>query len=261
MATFFYKNSKGKRVCRCTSIINLLGYNKNFLMRWALEKGDKAKTIQKDACDIGTFIHELIEAFIKNKDYNEMLKSAPFEFMVVGQTALDNFKKWFDVVKPEFVEIEYTIISELRNWGGTADFIARIPQEVEYNGVLYKPGLYLGDFKTSKSVYREHLVQMSGYIQGVQEIVNMDHKTKEDIIRNNSENPYLKNLSLNPYPDLKNETILIHINKDVTKESEEVIKPYIIPADIMDMAREDWEIALAMNERKNIFNKFFKSLK
>lgn len=254
-----YRNSRGEVVSRCTTIINLLGYNKAMLMAWALKEGDKAKGKQQEACDMGTYVHNLLEAHIKGHDLNDIMKTATFDMLTIGQNALDNFKRWEDAVRPEFIEIEYTIISEEHNWGGTADFIVRIPEETEYNSCIYRPGTYLGDFKTSKGVYREHLIQVAAYIEGIKEMNTYSSSVRDAIVQSNKKIKTIKNLSLNRL-ELEPEAIIIHINKDITVDESKVIESHIIQPDMLGEALNDWYLALEMNKRKNMFDRYINGL-
>ena len=148
-----YKLKDGTRVRGVTTIINNLGWNKNVLVAWAKRTalaGQDPTKVMEEAGAIGTLAHHLCEMHIRGEKPDLVDYSA--EQIEKAENAFLGYLEWEKMVKPKYEAIELVMVSEKYKVGGTADFLARI------NGTLV-----LGDFKTSKMVYSEHIVQLSAY--------------------------------------------------------------------------------------------------
>lgn len=158
-----YRTQDGMPVARCTQIIDLIGFNKRVLMLWArkiaMAGGDPLKK-SKQACDIGTLTHKMIECHILGQEEPEgLLAQYDLDAITTATTGYEQYLKWEDEVKPEYLQSEIKLISEADKWGGTADILMKIGDE-----------LILGDFKTSKAVYLEHIIQIAAYHHCMHEI-------------------------------------------------------------------------------------------
>jgi len=155
MPTMKYQNSKGERLSGVTTIINSnLGWSKQQLMWWSWQQGkagkDYKETVKIDAA-AGTLTHALIEADIKGLpsiDTKEMDK----ECVAKAETAYLNFLEWKAMVKFEVVATEPHLVSEVHQFGGTPDCLAKV------NGKLV-----LFDWKSGGGVYEDMLIQLSAY--------------------------------------------------------------------------------------------------
>lgn len=100
------------------------------------------------AADIGTQAHELVELHIAERE---------IDFSTYDQKAKDAFDaylSWEGQSKLHIVEQEIMLVSEEYRFGGTPDAIGEIGGE-----------LCLVDWKTSNSVYLDHLIQLAAYRQ------------------------------------------------------------------------------------------------
>ena len=120
------------------------------LIHWAWNQGklglDYRETRDK-AGDIGTIIHAAIEA---------RLSGAPFPLLPEeGQKSFDGFLRWEDRNEITILEQEIQLVSEEYRFGGTLDAVGR---DREGNYVLL-------DWKTSKGVYKNYLLQLAAYAE------------------------------------------------------------------------------------------------
>ena len=151
-----YKNENGKRIPSVTTVIGSnIGWNKSMLMAWQnrlWEQGIDPRTVSKEACDIGTVTHELIEAWIFGQDSYEPDEDIGSETVFAASEGLRQYIDWSEGTGVEYLESEIRMVSEEYQYAGTADAIVRIDDKI-----------YLVDFKTSKGVYDSHLVQLAAY--------------------------------------------------------------------------------------------------
>lgn len=96
------------------------------------------------AGDWGTIVHRAIEEWIKNKVEPKLEESQ--------QKAFDNFKKWADDNKVEFLESEKHVWSRELWIGGITDLV------ISMDGKKY-----VADIKTSSGIYNEAFFQMAAY--------------------------------------------------------------------------------------------------
>ena len=173
MPRIIYKNDGGKRLRSVTTIIGSeLGWNKGALIGWytklAMSGQDPYVELQT-AGRIGTLTHEMVEANILANAFGYMdhkidLDKFSTSEKAQARIAYKSYCSWFDnsIVNGKktikFLETEVSLVSEKFQFGGTFDAIAEI------NGKNY-----LIDFKTSKSIYQEFVIQLAAYRQLWQE--------------------------------------------------------------------------------------------
>lgn len=139
-------------------------YKGKGLENYLKKNGDDADLLLIEAGARGSHIHQAIEQIISG----ETLKiDTP---VMNGQTgkeeelttdeweAVKSFVDWNNEVNPKYILSEKNVISRKHRYAGTIDCLA------EVNGELY-----LIDFKTSKSVYTSHIIQVSSYKQALAE--------------------------------------------------------------------------------------------
>lgn len=153
MAHITYKNITGDKV---PSVTTILGRFKDSggLIRWSNAeglKGNKYNDIMKKHQDIGTSLHELAEMHILDHYYEY-----PQDETV--RNCFEKFLLWWEESNFEVNWCEKSLISETYNFGGTADVL------VNDDTII--------DFKTSKSIYPDYIVQGSAYRQMVEEVEN-----------------------------------------------------------------------------------------
>ena len=148
-----YRLKDGSRVPGVTTVISgSLGYNKQALMYWAWNEGIEGRnyrdTSQK-AADIGTIAHAMIEANLKNKEYDS--SAIPKDMLDKAENAYLAWLEWKDLVSFKLLASELSLVSEQYKFGGCIDIavIKKVPCII--------------DLKTSNSVYADHLIQISAY--------------------------------------------------------------------------------------------------
>lgn len=121
------------------------------LLRWAFNRGRSGAEDLYDetALGIGTLVHKCIENEIGGRPSPEI----PDEFRAPVESALNAWHEWFLSQNFEIVATEVPLVSRKHRFGGTIDSIVR-----DRHGRLA-----VGDWKSSKAVYPDYLVQIAGY--------------------------------------------------------------------------------------------------
>jgi len=157
---------KGKDYPGVTTILGELGKG-NALLQWAvncavqwLEENpndfDGAKKhwrdVSKEAMDIGSEVHNLIEQYIKmriigkNIDYHGKYRSEVENgYLAFLEWEKNNIDKW--------IESEMTIYNDKYWYAGTLDAVAKLKNNK----------IYVIDFKSSKGFYDDYVLQISAY--------------------------------------------------------------------------------------------------
>lgn len=105
----------------------------------------------KKAGNTGTSLHDLAELYILEKDYE--LPDDP-----IAVHCFEQFVEWWDSLDCEVIWTEKKYTSKKLNVGGCPDLLIK------------KDGKYvLVDFKTSKAVYSDMLIQLSCYAELIKE--------------------------------------------------------------------------------------------
>jgi len=152
-----YKLKDGKRVPSVTTVLGILA--KNALIEWAYQcglRGEDYRKIRDKAGDIGTLTHYLIMMHLRGEepDTSEYSK----QDISFAESCLIKFWDWEKVHRLEPILIEEPLISEIEGVGGTVDFYGKVDGQ-----------LALIDFKTSKAIYSDMLVQVAAYQQLLEE--------------------------------------------------------------------------------------------
>jgi len=185
-----YKTKDGIRVPSVTTILGIL--DKPALVKWAWQcgiDGEDYRKVRDKAADIGTIAHYLIECYLKKeapdlRDYSQdNIEKAQISF-----NAFLDFEKGHHL-KP--IVIEQTMVSNKYKFGGTIDLIA------EMDGVIQ-----LIDFKTSKGIYPEMIIQLSAYEKLVNENGIKVKENSGNILNINKETGEFHHYH---YPDLSQE--------------------------------------------------------
>ncbi len=118
------------------------------LIYWAWNQGKQGldyRETRDKAGDIGTLVHAAIEARLRGEEF-----FIPTE----GAKAYMAFHQWERQNKIEILEQEIQLVSEEYKYGGTLDAV----------GVVDGKHVLL-DWKTSKGVYKNYLLQLAAYKQ------------------------------------------------------------------------------------------------
>lgn len=153
---------KGEIVPGVTTIIDSqLGWNKRILIAWARREalaGRDPDKILEQAGDIGSIVHLLIEAHIKNKIakqdhlYIAHLKDFSPADIDKAENAFIAYLDWEKRNDLIYIASEKVVISEQYRAGGMIDILAKNNNH-----------LWLIDPKSSKGIYPEFIVQVSAY--------------------------------------------------------------------------------------------------
>ena len=150
-----YTLADGKRAPSVTTIINdTLGWNKQVLINWAKRQtmeGNDADAVMRDAADIGTLTHLLIQGHqqgfdVDTKDFTRNQEEA-------AMRAFSAYLKWTAKSKYTNLASEVALVNEELKIGGTMDGIGKVGDD-----------LVLLENKTTKyGPYREHKLQVGAY--------------------------------------------------------------------------------------------------
>lgn len=122
-----------------------------------IDEACKQHTIRKEkAADTGSMVHGWIEDFIRSKLENTPTPGVPTDPQV--QNGVNAFLDWYIAHDVQFHASERLVYSREHGYVGLTDFVATV------NGVYT-----VGDWKTSKRVYPEHKLQLSGYWSAIEE--------------------------------------------------------------------------------------------
>lgn len=121
------------------------------LIRWAFNRGRSGAEDLYDerALDIGSLVHKCIECELGGVPSPDI----PDEYRAPVESALNAWHEWFLSQNFEIVATEVPLVSRKHRFGGTIDSIVR-----DRHGRLA-----VGDWKSSKAVYPDYLVQIAGY--------------------------------------------------------------------------------------------------
>ncbi len=151
-----YRLADGTRVPGTTTILGRWKESGG-LLQWAFKQGQSgARSLYEErdkAADIGTLAHAMVECRLTGVDPDTALKSAPDDFKDKARNAYRSFDTWMTNQRAEIISAETPLVSEAHRYGGTPDFVMRMPDG----------RLALGDIKTSNGIYRDHLMQVAAY--------------------------------------------------------------------------------------------------
>ena len=101
-----YVTKKGKKCRSVTTILgNNLGWNKQVLIGWARRQalaGHDPELVLKEAANIGTLTHYLVECDIKDEIPDTSTYSA--EQIEKANNGFEGFKQWRKAYKPKFID-------------------------------------------------------------------------------------------------------------------------------------------------------------
>lgn len=132
------------------------------LMQWAFKQGKSGHSHlyekSKEAAEIGTIVHEMVEWDIKGDDPSKPLEGAvesnrlTIEQGNSANLAFNAYRAWKKNFHVRVIEQEILLVSEEYQFGGTPDAVGYVGNS-----------LCLLDWKTSNGVYVEYLIQLAAY--------------------------------------------------------------------------------------------------
>lgn len=148
----------GKRPGVTTVIGRNLGWNKGPLMQWAYKQGKKGVPLYEErdkAADVGTAIHDRIEAYINGWTIPSMPETFTKQMAEQTNKGFTSFRTWHKKSNLVFVATEGWGIDEYYQTGWTLDAIGLDPSAQVFD---------LIDWKSSKGIYSDHLIQTVAYM-------------------------------------------------------------------------------------------------
>jgi hypothetical protein len=138
--------------------------------KWLASKGwDESQALMHEAGEKGTKVHRAIEDLSNGKEvkmsdkyFNEM-KDCEEELTVEEWEAIMSFVDWFNLVKPENIANEFTVINEEMNCAGTVDKLCLVRKDIKVGTMNIPKGFWLIDYKTSNDIWPSHELQVNGY--------------------------------------------------------------------------------------------------
>ena len=146
-----YRLKDGTRVPGTTTVIGVLG--KDAIVHWAWQQGLENRDYRKvrDAAgDIGTLVHYMLMCHLTNTTSD--VRDYSLNDIAQAHSCLQSYFEWEKEHKVEPILVETPLVSEIHRFGGTPDLLARV------DGVDT-----LCDFKTSKGIYDEMIIQVASY--------------------------------------------------------------------------------------------------
>ena len=122
---------------------------------WAEGKAGRGLTESRDrAGDVGSMLHGMIDAHIKQAVYSHPVTTAKDEDFTTARKLFETFVVWWGRAEMKVIASETSLVSERHQYGGTIDLVATCPLGT---------GPIIMDWKTSKDYYQEMLLQMAAY--------------------------------------------------------------------------------------------------
>ncbi|MBL7052076.1 MAG: hypothetical protein ISS01_03210 [Nanoarchaeota archaeon] len=122
------------------------------------------------AADIGTMIHGWLESYVKAVLEKKALPKKPINKEM--NNAINSFLQWIKDSKVKFLKSEQKIYSRKYHYAGTFDLEAIVDGKRT-----------IIDFKTSKAIYPEMLLQTSAYLKAKEEETDMEYDGGVIILR------------------------------------------------------------------------------
>jgi len=194
-----YYNHNGTPVPRMTHILKSVSGNDNLILYAARLGISRYNSTSEANLKIGSLTHEKIENFLINgTDIDNIPIFMNTQYKNQIETSYNNFKNWYNRVTNNGYTITIISIEEIITcpwYGGTIDCIMNISK-----GDYSKN--YIVDFKTSKRIYTEYLLQTIGYMISY----NMKPDRKFDIdgigiIRVDKDKPIAEDFFINTETD------------------------------------------------------------
>lgn len=146
-----YRNSTNKIIPGVTTILSII--NKPALVKWANNlglKGIDSSSYVDETARIGSLAHQMIQfslggpAWVEDEFSKEQIDAA--------ENSLLSFYNWEKSHEMDTIKIEFPLVSEIFQFGGTIDWYGYIDSN-----------LWLVDIKTSAALYPEHVFQVAAY--------------------------------------------------------------------------------------------------
>lgn len=156
-AGYWTKTPPPRRVPSVTTINNRFQESEG-LKQWAFQQGKAGKSHlyeeAQDAAEVGTVVHAMVEEDVRKGDVAAVLENSGLtdEQVIKANSAFNAYRAWSRNFGVKIIAQEVPLVCEEYMYGGTPDAIGFVGNE-----------LCLLDWKTSNSIYTNHLVQLAAY--------------------------------------------------------------------------------------------------
>ena len=239
-----YKDEAGNKLPSVTEILGGLGWKYGPLMQWANRLGREGKTLSegsRDAMEIGSVAHDMIESWLLGRGTPEHVKEVPEHIWTPAFNCFEKFEAWYLEAKWDqrfqILGTEVAMVDRTRRFGGTADLV----------GVIDGVPIML-DYKTGKSVYAETSVQLAAYCQlwdvdGYRQSEDSEGNALPDALRiARHDHRFIQRCGI------------IHVPVDGP------VRLFEIPPDVVYTANRIWDSLVEMQKWKKNFDGFSKAL-
>ena len=146
------------------------------LIRWyGMLGNDRAKLLMKEAGERGSKVHQGIEMLLSGETIEMNSKLINPDTTEEEEISLDeyeclmSFVDFYTLIKSKVktIMLETVIFNDHYNFGGTVDWVFYLTEDVKIPRQILRKGIYVTDFKTSKSIQLAHQLQISAYGQTI----------------------------------------------------------------------------------------------
>lgn len=134
-----------------TSILQYFPKGK-FFENWLKDVGHNSDIIVRKAADEGTQTHSLIERYLTGEKIDWLDEKGHANCSLPVWQMLLKFVEFWETEKPELIESEIHLFSDIHKIAGTCDLVVRMRDE-----------LWILDIKTSNSVHTSYDLQLAAY--------------------------------------------------------------------------------------------------
>ena len=136
------------------SVTSILSYfpKGKFFENWLKDVGHNAEHIARKSADEGTQTHSLIEKYLTGEQINWLDEYGHATCSLNVWQMLLKFVEFWETEKPELVESEIHLFSDIHKIAGTCDLVVRLRDE-----------LWILDIKTSNSLHTSYDLQLAAY--------------------------------------------------------------------------------------------------
>lgn len=141
----------GEKVPSVTTVIGRFKES-GALIYWAWKEGKEGRTLDEartKAADAGTAAHEMVQCWKTGETFDRTKYPEPV--INLAKNAFTAFLEWSKQTKLQISSTEVGLVSKVHRFGGTMD------------AVIVQDKLSLADWKTSKGVYMDMILQLAAY--------------------------------------------------------------------------------------------------
>lgn len=155
MPAMIYTLKNGERVPGVTTVLGNLGWKTHGLVHWAHKLGREGKDLDAERealANAGTLAHLWASLDIRKQPRPELPEWATPEIVEKAGRSFASYLNWKAQTRLELVASEVAMVSEAHGFGGCIDLVGVVDGEVD-----------ILDFKSSKRLYDEQVVQLAAY--------------------------------------------------------------------------------------------------